>query len=212
MAEIPDGAYGAMRGKAGNLVGYVLHGKNFLRQKPSKRTGVTSDAELANRDKFRIVQSFVKPILEFVKVGFKDYGTLTGGYKAAVSSVRMNAIEGKYPDQYVNPALVKVSGGDLDAPETAEAFLEEDDVLRFTWSTTGGIPYDQAMLLAYDPVLQQTFMQTAAAFRKDGTDTLQLRRTNKSAKYHIYLGFVAKDRSRQAHSLYLGTVDLPARV
>ena len=212
MAEIPDGPYGAMRGKEGNLVGYVLHGKNFLRQKPSKRTGVTSDAELANRDKFRIVQSFVKPILEFVKVGFKDYGTLTGGYKAAVSGVRMNAIEGKYPDQYVNPALVKVSGGDLAAPETAEAILEVDDVLRFTWSTKGGIPYDQAMLLAYDPINKQTFMQTAGGFRKDGTDTLQLRCINKAATYHIYLGFVAKDRSRQAHSLYLGTVDIPARL
>ena len=211
MAEIPDGPYGAMRGKAGNLVGYVLRGKNYLRQKPSKRTGVTSEAELANRDKFRIVQSFVKPILEFVKVGFKDYGTTMGGYKTAVSNVRLNAIEGVYPDQFVNPALVKVSGGDLAAPENAEASLEENDLLRFTWSKKGGIPYDQAMLLAYDPINQQTFMQTAAGFRKDGTDTLQLRRINKDAKYHVYLGFVAKDRSRQAHSLYLGTVDLPAR-
>ena len=146
-----------------------------------------------------------------MKVGFKDYGTLTGGYKSAVSNVRLNAVEGVYPDQFVNPALVKVSGGDLAAPETAEASLEGDDLLRFTWSKKGGIPYDQAMLLAYDPINQQTFMQTAAGFRKDGTDTLQLYRINKVATYHIYLGFVAKDRSRQAHSLYLGTVELPAR-
>ena len=90
--------------------------------------------------------------------------------------------------------------------------LTQFTLQSLTWSTTGGIPYDQAMLLAYDPILQQTFMQTAAGFRKDGTDTLQLRRINKAATYHIYLGFVAKDRSRQAHSLYLGTIDIPARL
>jgi hypothetical protein len=211
MAEIPDGPYGAMRGRAGNLVGYVLNGKNFLRVKPGKRTGVTSEAELANRDKFRKAQNFAKPLLEFVKVGFKDYGTATGGFKAAVSSVRLNAIEGEYPNQFVNPALVKVSGGNLAAPETAEASLDENNVLRFTWSKKGGLAYDQAMLLAYDPEIEKAFMQTAAGFRKDGTDTLQLFPMHKDAKYHIYLGFVAKDRSRQAHSIYLGTVEIPKK-
>lgn len=217
MGKATEGILGPVKGKVGNLVWYTMYGKNVIRMAPSKRTGEKTEKERNNTGKFAKVQAFMKPISAFLKLGFKDYGTKTGGYRAAVSYALNHAVTGEYPDQQVDPELVRISGGDLHAPVSSEVVMDENYLLRFSWSTetgTKGSRYDQAMLLAYaladkNNVSADVFGVTTGVLRKAGTDTLQLSPAGTDLDYHVYLGFLAQDRSCQSHSVYLGKVFVP---
>ena len=211
MGKANDGMFGGVTGKVGNLVGYYLNGKYILRSGPGKRRKKAKSGERENRKKFGIVQAWLKPICFFVRVGFKNYGTSTGGYKAAISYTLLNAMAGEYPNQYVDPELVQVSGGDLDFPEVVSMELEAGNTLRFHWSAASenGDDYDQAMLLAYDEMGKNIVGKETAAMRVTGTDILPLNPGVSGTTYHVYIGFVAQDRSRQSKSKYLGKIIIP---
>jgi len=61
------------------------------------------------------------------------------------------------------------------------------------------------MLLAYDCETGQWNMQLPGQFRSSGADELKLPPVKKQ-NYHVYIGFIAHDRSRQSNSVYLGEV------
>ncbi|PTS97785.1 hypothetical protein DBR11_16545 [Pedobacter sp. HMWF019] len=63
------------------------------------------------------------------------------------------------------------------------------------------------MLLAIDFKGQQAVHVNIGAFRSSGTEVVTLRDKLVGQSVHVYLGFVAKDRSRQSSSQYLGVLD-----
>lgn len=219
MAKVPEGLSGPVSGKVGNHVYYTVKGKTYVRMKPHKRRGKKTKKEKNNTSGFAKVQAFLRPIQSFLKVGFKDYGTATGGYRGAVSYALKHAIEGEHPDRVVNPALVRVCGGELHFPEVYAVVFEPDHVVRFTWSAEegeNGKPYDQVFMLAYAPADDEVHSDSmvgvsTGAFRMTGIDSLKLSPGRYPREYHIYMGFIAKDRSCQAHSQYMGKVLVPAR-
>ncbi|WP_449440164.1 DUF6266 family protein [Pedobacter steynii] len=212
MAKAPQGLFGPFTGKIGNVVCYILNGEAVVRSLPRKRRGKKTLKEKKTTTKFGGVQKWMRPLKDFVRVGFKDYGTKTGGYKGAVSYALLHAVDGEYPNLYVNPEKVSVSGGELAFPVTCGMFLDADLKLGFSWDAglgTGVNPYDQAMLLAYCTENKSVISKVTGAFRMDGVDFLQLFPEKEVQEYHVYLGFVAQDRSCQANSRYLGTVLVP---
>ena len=212
MAKAPQGLFGPFTGKIGNVVCYILNGEAVVRSLPRKRRGKKTLKEKKTTTKFGGVQKWMRPLKDFVRVGFKDYGTKTGGYKGAVSYALLHAVDGEYPNLYVNPEKVSVSGGELAFPVTCGMFLDADLKLGFSWDAglgTGVNPYDQAMLLAYCTENKSVISKVTGAFRMDGADFLQLFPEKVVQEYHVYLGFVAQDRSCQANSRYLGTVLVP---
>jgi hypothetical protein len=219
MGKAPKGLMGPVSGKVGNHVFYVVNGETNVRSLPSERTGKKTLREKSNTSGFAKVQAFLRPVKLFLKVGFKDYGTVTGGYRAAVSYALKNAVRGEYPDQYIDPALVRVCGGDLHFPLAYEIVLEPGNVLRFNWSQEigdNGNPYDQIFMLAYKPadevmVSGSKVGVSTGALRLTGTDSLQLSAGRKPQEYHVYMGFIAKDRSCQSPSQYMGKVLVPAK-
>lgn len=209
MGRAKDGMFGSFTGKVGNLVGYYLNGQFIIRSAARERTKKASVKEGFNRNKFAMAQAWFKPIAYVVKVGFKGYGTKTGGYKAAVSYALKNAFVVEQAEQMINPELIRISGGDLDFPLHSAMVLEEGNILRFNWDTAtlNGDDYDQAILLAYDEDRNYIACKETAAFRSTGTDFLPLLQGGDGATtFHVYMGFVAQDRSRQSHSKYLGKI------
>lgn len=220
MGKIADGLDGALSGKVGNHVYYNMFGETRVRMKPSKRTGKKTKKEKSNTGGFAKVQAFMKPLSEYLRIGYKDFGTKTGGYKGAVSYALNHAVEGDHTHRYVNPEKVRVCGGELHFPESVDMVLEADHFLRFNWSTEiggNGHGQDQVFMLAYSPAEDKGnngkhVCQPTGAFRVNGTDGLQLKPKKNEIEYHVYLGFIARDRSSQAHSVYLGKVTIPAKL
>src|SRR5205809_331466 len=116
MAKFTAGIMGPFNGKVGTVVGATWKGMPYMRARPKSRTGPISKKEKANRDKFTVAQYWLKPILEFVRVGFKDYSQRVVGFSAAKSWMMKNAMEKTADGFLVNPSHMLVSYGDLPLP------------------------------------------------------------------------------------------------
>lgn len=84
MATFKDGILGGFFGKVGPVVGLQLGDKLVMRALP-RRTKPFTSKELENQRKFRLVQNYLSPFLDLLKIGFNNYYTKTGGFRAALS-------------------------------------------------------------------------------------------------------------------------------
>lgn len=208
MARLVNGITGPFIGSIGPVVGSSWKGIPYMKAKYSKRTKSISDKEKGNRKKFAYVQEWLKPLLPFVRVGFKGYTPTVEGFIAAKSYIMKNAMEGAGADSKINPELVKVSVGSLSLSDNITVQLIDEFDLRFSWNTVypqEGSMRDQVMMLAYDIENKKAYPITAGQLRSTGSDTLPLPAI-KDRTYHIYAAFVAVDRSRQSDSVYLGAI------
>lgn len=206
MARLIAGINGPLVGKIGTVVASSRNGVPYLKGAHKSRTKSVSDRELANRKKFKVAQHWLQPLIWFVRAGFNAYSERSYGFVAAKSLLMKNAMElDKNNNPVVNPAMVKVSHGELLLPESITVSKLENNQIEFTWDTQkySGYLYDQAMMLAYNIENRKSEAITTGPFRKEGKALLPI-----AAKgtYHLYLAFVASDRSKQSDSVYLGEI------
>lgn len=212
MATIEEGILGGFSGKIGTVVGFHRYGKHFMRSRPNRKKKFTGN-ELANQGKFKLVQEYLAPISDLVKVGFKDYFTPTGGYRGALSYTLKMAVVSDDAGVYVDPALFKISGGDLPPAADALVSLENGDKLNFSWNTSipqGAKPSDQMILLVYDPVKGKAITKIFdGTFRIAGTYSLTLPEIFRGREVDVHMGFIGADRMSQSISQYLGKIGIP---
>ena len=72
MAVILNGINGGFNGKTGAVVGYYRFGKWVLRSLPksSAKRKKGTPAQRASRSVFNIMQYFLSPILDYIRMGF----------------------------------------------------------------------------------------------------------------------------------------------
>jgi Family of unknown function (DUF6266) len=205
MGRLLGGVNGQIQGKVGQISGSSRNGIPYIKGPYKSRTKTVSKKELFNRKKFAAAQVWLAPLLDFVREGFKGYSQRSQGFVAAKSWLLKNGFTGEKDDLRIDPALVKVSWGDLPNPEDIAVALTETGDLKFTWNPANdGSRYsDQIMMLAYDVERGYATLNTTGQLRRTGADILQLDRTNGN-HFHVYAAFNAADRSRQSDSVYLG--------
>jgi hypothetical protein len=213
MATIKNGILGGFKGKIGTAVGYQIGDESFIRALPIRRAKPTKN-ELVNRAKFKLVQDILNPLKDFLKVGFKNYGTKTGGFRSAVSYTRKIALVADDTGIYIDPSLLKVSGGDLPQAVNPSVLFEDPMLITFSWDISN-ITYehtsDQAMVVVYDMENKMAITRIFdGAFRRDGALTIEIPNDFKGKEVHMYIGFVSDDREKQSDSQYLGKIDIPA--
>src|SRR5690606_253348 len=148
MGSIRRGIQGGFSGKVGNVVGAHWRGIDYMRALPriSKGRPVTEE-QLRHRLRFAAAVVFAKPISYVFNVG---YGRLAKqkltGYNLAVRQIYKEAIVGEHPDISVDPALVRISAGDLVRPRNPSVEPQAGQVLRLAWvdHTRDGIKADHS--------------------------------------------------------------------
>ena len=208
MGRLVAGIHGPILGKVGTVIGSSRRGVPYVKGPYRKRTKVVSEKEIANRKKFALAQAWLKPLLDFVRVGFKGYSARSEGFVSAKSVLLNNAFEADGENRHINPALVQVSFGTLPLPASISAGHITADGLQFTWDPNvpdGAHAKDQVMMLAYDVENKVRFFNTTGQFRTTGADILPITKTEGKKTYHLYASFISADRSRQSNSVYLGT-------
>ncbi|MDP4261788.1 MAG: DUF6266 family protein [Bacteroidota bacterium] len=206
MGRFINGINGPVTGRVGTIIGSSRNGVAYVKGPYKKRTKRISKKEKANRDRFAMAQLWLQPILGFLRQGFKNYSERSEGFVAAKSWLLKNSFEEDGTAIRINPALVKVSFGDLPVANNITVSQPSPGQLKFTWDVSiveGASPSDQVMLLAYDIENSQASFTITGQFRNTGSDILPVPRTRKRT-YHLYAAFVASDRERQSHSVYLG--------
>ncbi len=203
MGRIINGLNGPVIGTVGTIVGSSWKGIPYIKARYKKRTVKPTKKEAANRQRFAAAHHWLKPLLDYVRQGFKGYTATVEGFNAAKSYLMRNAMEALY----VDPTRVLVSYGELPLANNITVSKATGGRLRFNWDpqSRDAHPRDQVMLLAYEIDHGNAFYTTTGQFRSIGEDFLDVD-GKKGRTYHIYLAFTAFDRSRQSHSVYLGTV------
>jgi hypothetical protein len=204
------GPFGFLNGKVGNMVYYVKDGKQIVRGK-GKTTTPPSAAQLQNRAEMAAAVAFVKPVVEFVNVGFtvskQDFETGKGPFNLAVGYNKINAVTGINPDVTIDYAKALVAKGQLKMAIDSDVELKTNG-LQFTWgmASNGDWLYDQdeVMMLAYFPELKQGIYELAGAKRRDCTDFLFLPAELITEHMEVYISFVSSNRKKTANSTYLG--------
>lgn len=207
MGKLIKGVNGPIKGKVGKISGSSRNGKPYIKGPTKKRTKNISGAERQSNNNFAIAQHWLRPILEFIREGYKQNGLTSDSFIHAKSYLMKNAFDGSGSEITIKPSLVKVSRGDLPLSDNGKV-SQSLNQLNFTWDTgtiAGADELDQVMLLAYD--IENCFCQSkiGSQFRSTGKDTLWIP-SDLGRTYHIYMAFNATDRSRQSDSIYLGPI------
>lgn len=206
MGVSKKGILGPVSGKVGAVVCYTIEGEDYMRSLPV-RTKPRKSAELQNNSTFGMVQDTLSPMLDFLRVSFKGYGSKRGGAKGALSYNRKYAVIEENGIFSIDPSLFRASGGSLPGVLQPTTIRESADSIRFNWDTAlpeGCSPLDQVLLLAVDFPSKQCSFLAPGAFRSTGTELLYLWPEMVGKEADLYIGFVAEDRSRQSDSQYLG--------
>ena len=206
MARLVNGINGPIIGKVGTVTGSHRNGIGYIKGNNIRRAPQTPK-ELVAKERFATAHHFLKPMLDYLREGFRHQAKK--GYNGAKSYTLLNAMEGEPMHSYVNPALVKVSLGDLPLSKDL-AVVAKNGELIFTWNTEtpeGANAHDQLMPLAYHASNEGgiTRENINSALRKSGTDSLVVR---KGFSYHVYAAFTAADRSQNSSSEYLGLIEV----
>jgi len=205
MARIKNGILGGFSGKLGPVVGYGVGKKSFIRTLPNVPKKFTAK-ELLNQKKFKLVSDYLNPFSPLLKVGFKNYFTETGGLRAAISYTYKNALLLQDDAWKIDPALIKISGGELPQAIAPTVALSMANTLTISWKNKGRSNLnDQLILLVYDT--EKSYAMTMiydGPLRHTGQVELKLPKRLQKRSLDIYIGFIAADRSIQSDSQYLG--------
>lgn len=129
MAKLGDNIMGAGKGKVGDVVLYNMHGKSFMRAKPSKYTDRKSEAQLAQRAKMQTVTGFMSPFKELIRKTYAGEAVGRAPYHAAKSQIMQNAVQGSYPDFSINKEAALLSKGPLPVPQQVSASIQDGGLL-----------------------------------------------------------------------------------
>lgn len=209
MGKLIGGLNGPFIGKVGEVIGSSRNGVPYMKGLYKKRKKEVSQEEIFNRRKFATAQLWLKPLLPFVRIGFNGYSGKAGGFISAKSHLMRNVLKTEGNEIIIDPAHVKVSWGDLPIAEDAAFSRTGPKELTFSWKT---VPMqdkhgrDQVMILAYCVEEAKSVYLFPGQFRFVGRDILSIyEEMPPGSLLHIYIAFIASDRSRQSTSLYLGT-------
>lgn len=210
MARLKNGILGGITGKIGNIEGYMLNGQYIVRSCRRKSTKPRTEKQLANQQKFTIVNHFVNSFIDFVLIGF-DYAAMgkpQSPHNLAVSYQYKYAVTGQYPDFIIDYSKVRVAEGPINIQHVNASVKSENNHLKFTWvpDLTYSLGNNHVMLLAYAPTLREAVYTLCGAKRSEGTDVLKLPDSWKGEVIETYLSFREENRMVCANSLYLGQV------
>ncbi len=215
MGKLLDGIHGHVHGKVGGVVFYTANGQNLARSLPRtpKKKRKPTPLQTFQRERFKVVQEWLKPLLRVVRVGFGKYAPPQTGHNAAMSYNLTHAIVyNEEASRYeIDPEKFAFSGGPLPAPLEA-AVAQERDVVRFTWKTphSQDIQYTtRTILVIYHPTNQCCAYKTYGILSGRSGDVVDIRDLDLTGgTCHAYMAFIDEETKVVSDSVYAGSLVL----
>lgn len=211
MAIAENGPSGHHRGRIGNIVYYVLNGKNVARE-IGISTKPFTDLQKQQHLLTKIRSRLFRDLLDFVNTGF-GIAAIQAQDNAFNQAIKSNSkiIKGIYPDLEVAYDEILLSKGTLKPVQNWEA-IEIGHGLQYNWDTNPEMPWpdttDQVMLLAYFPKHRKVFHKLFGNSRLSGTDTLEIPPSMQGEWMETYMSFVSADRKHVSDSIYTGNFNV----
>ena len=193
MARINEGISGGFSGKVGTVTGGNWNGIDYMRSNESVSKASNSPAQLNQRARLSTVVQFLRPLKEFLRVGFKYRASKLSAFNAATSYNLEHAIVGSFPDYRIDYSLVRISQGKLPGALNPAAIAGPSGEIRFIWdnnsSAIDAMADDQALVLIYNPTRQSALSFTGSSTRLDGSQIITLPVSYSGNEVHCYISF-----------------------
>ena len=210
MGTIKQGILGGFSGKVGSVIGSAWKGISYMRGIAQSVADAKTDAQLAQRQKFSITMSFLQPLTQFLKTGFKNYAKGKSGINSAMGYNLCNAIAGVYPNFTIDYPNALVSRGSLPPALNQAAASTVAGTVLFTWTNnsgeSGASALDRTLLVVYNPVKHQAVTFDQLAERADATQAVTVPASFSGDLVHCYLGFITANGAEVSGSRYAGAI------
>lgn len=210
MGKIPQGAYGAMIGKTGNLVGGSWKGIDYVRIMPASVSNPQTQPQMEQRQKFSLAMGVMQPMSQFLRTGFKLFAIRMTAFNAAFSHNIKNAIAGAYPNFTIDYPNVRVAQGELAPALNAVAAAGAAGTAVYTWDDNsteiGAAATDKTLIVIYNAVKHQAVTVSELAERATGTQTVTVPDSWSGDTVQCYLAFQNLLGTSVANSAYAGAV------
>ena len=209
MGKISKGILGGFSGKVGTVIGFIVKGVSYMRSVAGSYSQPNTPAQLEQRAKFGLAISFIRPLTELLKIGFRNYTDKMSASNYAMSYTLKNAIRGAYPDFSIDFANVLLSKGTLAGALNPNALSIVAGEVNFSWDDNSGeinaAPTDGALIVAYNPTRNEAVFTNGESTRVDGTQTLAVPTSYTGESLECYMAFVDA-KGNVADSKYIGPV------
>jgi hypothetical protein len=209
MAKITGSVIGQISGKVGQVVGSSWKGIAVLRVLASSVANPQTDKQLTQRQKWSVTIKFLKPLTEFLKIGFKDYAVKMSGFNAATKYNIKNALTGTYPNIAIDYPNVLVARGNLPSALNQVASSTVAGTVKFDWEDNSGEigadTADKTLLVIYNPSQNQAVTVNQLAERGDETQTVTVPDSFSGDLVQCYMAYKAEDGS-VSNSAFAGAV------
>ena len=209
MAKLSKGILGGISGTVGNVVGGRWRGIDYIRSKPTSVRNPKTEAQQAQRMRFKLVMSFLKKSRPFINIGFSNNSRGQTAMNRAMSINVREAITGTYPDLEINPEALTVSVGDLQGASTFAMDLTVAETATITWSNDAAsgnaANEDGAMVLLFNPSKQSVVYSLYGASRQDETLQLAVPQSWSGEPVAGFLAFRSESGAGVSDGIYLGT-------
>lgn len=212
MGTIKQGVFGGFSGGVGTVIGGTWKGISYMRIIPAKISNPRTERQKDQRLKFALTMKFLKPISQFLKIGFKNYAVSMTGINAAMAYNIHNAVEGLYPEYSINYANVLVSCGILAPAFNSEVQSVSAGTVQFSWDDNSAelsaSRLDKTMLMVYNVLKGQAVCVIDKGVRSDLSQIVTVPKSFFGDQVHCYIGFISEDDMEVSNSNYVGVVTI----
>ncbi len=107
IGNLPEGRPGVL----GNMILYMMNGKNYIRKRPIHINDQKSSAQLAQRQRMQTVIGFLQKFSEPIRFAFASEAAGRTAWQAAQSCNLRHALTGDYPDFQTDYSKALLSRG-----------------------------------------------------------------------------------------------------
>lgn len=212
MGTYKNGILGAFKGKVGNVVGSTWNGIHYMRAVPANVKDAKTPKQLAQRQRFSLMTSFMRKFKTVVTIGFRNgAGNMTPGNRALSYNIK-NAIDGEYPDLEILYENLRFSRGDLIDAYQPQAVSEDPGQLQLSWTDNSddgsASPDDRLIVACYSTERDAVFLNTDAAAREDESAVITMPEIWQGDVAETYIFFASSDESMVSDTTYLGAIEI----
>lgn len=211
MGKLMDGIHGHIHGKIGGVVFYTANGQNIARSLPrgTRKKKKPTPLQAFQRERFAVMQQWLKPLLRIIKVGFGNFAPQTGHNAAMSYNLKHALMYNEETSRYeVKPEAFAFSSGTLPTP-IAPGVVQDGNLVRFSWTTPNApqIRYTtRTLLLLYNPDNQSCVHKT---YGNAAEDALEISGFNLwGSPCHAYMAFLDEETGAVSDSVYAGSLVL----
>ncbi|MHB1178823.1 MAG: DUF6266 family protein [Daejeonella sp.] len=206
MAHLHSGIMGPVSGKIGNLVYYVIKGKNFVRRAPGKCRKPPTLKQQAQRAKFGEAMRFISPIANLINESYRSMNRRHTGTNILVKEILRDAIMGKYPHFFIDYPRVSLLRGKLPWSMGSMQHEEGSCDLILTWEVITAPAHleDELIVLIRCCTTGNWFVSKGEAQRAQGGCCMRVEAPVDSGIMQVWMAFRSPDHCRYSNSEYLG--------